>query len=55
MFVRGSDSDWEVRAPAKINLFFEVLARRADGFHEIETLMLPTKIAVDARSSQLPR
>ncbi len=44
MFVRGSDSDWEVRAPAKINLFFEVLARRADGFHEIETLMLPIGI-----------
>src|SRR5690606_22778255 len=23
------------------NLFFELLARRADGFHEIETLMVP--------------
>jgi 4-diphosphocytidyl-2-C-methyl-D-erythritol kinase len=30
-----------VRAPAKLNLFFEVLARRNDGFHEIETLMVP--------------
>ena len=29
------------RAPAKLNLFFEVLAKRADGFHEIETLMVP--------------
>jgi 4-diphosphocytidyl-2-C-methyl-D-erythritol kinase len=28
-------------APAKLNLYFEVLARRADGFHEIETLMVP--------------
>jgi 4-diphosphocytidyl-2-C-methyl-D-erythritol kinase len=28
-------------APAKINLFFEVLNRRSDGFHEIETLMAP--------------
>jgi 4-diphosphocytidyl-2-C-methyl-D-erythritol kinase len=28
-------------APAKINLFFEVLSRRDDGFHEIETLMVP--------------
>lgn len=30
-----------VHAPAKINLFFEVLGKRRDGFHEIETLMTP--------------
>ncbi len=30
-----------VHAPAKLNLFFEVLAKRTDGFHEIETLMCP--------------
>ncbi len=30
-----------VHAPAKLNLFFEVLAKRPDGFHEIETLMCP--------------
>ncbi len=28
-------------APAKINLSFKILRRRADGFHEIETLMAP--------------
>ena len=28
-----------LRAPAKINLFLEVRARREDGFHEIETVM----------------
>ncbi len=33
----------EVLAPAKINLFLEVLGRRSDGYHEIETLM----VAVD--------
>jgi len=33
--------DWvSVRAPAKVNLFLEVLARRADGYHELDTLML---------------
>ena len=30
-----------VHAPAKLNLFFEVLNRRSDGFHEVETLVYP--------------
>ncbi len=29
-----------IAAPAKVNLFLEVLSRRNDGFHEIETLMV---------------
>ena len=32
-------------APAKINLSFEIKGRRADGFHEIETLMTPISLA----------
>jgi 4-diphosphocytidyl-2-C-methyl-D-erythritol kinase len=31
-------------APAKINLFLEVLSRRKDGFHEIETVMQAVNI-----------
>jgi len=30
-----------VHAPAKLNLFFEVLGKRKDGYHEIETLVAP--------------
>ncbi len=30
-----------VWAPAKLNLFLEVLSKRDDGFHELETLMAP--------------
>jgi len=30
----------EVRAPAKVNLFLEVLAKRPDGYHDIATLMV---------------
>jgi 4-diphosphocytidyl-2-C-methyl-D-erythritol kinase len=41
MRVRSTDSGLEIWAPAKLNLFLEVLARRDDGFHEIETLMCP--------------
>ncbi len=32
-------------APAKINLSLRVLGRREDGFHEIETLMVPLDLA----------
>ena len=41
MYIRASDTLVEVWAPAKINLFLEVLGKRDDGFHEIETLMTP--------------
>lgn len=32
---------WEWLAPAKVNLFLEVHAKRLDGFHELETLLAP--------------
>lgn len=32
-------------APAKLNLFLEVLGRRADGYHELETLMVRIDLA----------
>jgi 4-diphosphocytidyl-2-C-methyl-D-erythritol kinase len=44
MQVRNTDSGLEVWAPAKLNLFLEVLSRRDDGFHEIESLMCPVDL-----------
>src|SRR5205814_8926932 len=35
----------QLLAPAKINLSFEIKGPRADGFHEIETLMAPITLA----------
>jgi 4-diphosphocytidyl-2-C-methyl-D-erythritol kinase len=35
----------QLLAPAKVNLSFEIKGRRADGFHEIETLMTPISLA----------
>jgi 4-diphosphocytidyl-2-C-methyl-D-erythritol kinase len=33
------------RAPAKLNLVLDLLGRRDDGFHEVETLMVPVRLA----------
>ncbi|MCH2200663.1 MAG: 4-(cytidine 5'-diphospho)-2-C-methyl-D-erythritol kinase [Fuerstiella sp.] len=33
-----------VCSPAKINLFLEILGRRADGFHDLETVMVRTDL-----------
>ena len=41
MYVHRSASEIVVHAPAKLNLFFEVLARRGDGYHQIETFIYP--------------
>ena len=34
----------EIRAPGKLNLGLEVLRRRADGYHEIETVFVPLRL-----------
>jgi 4-diphosphocytidyl-2-C-methyl-D-erythritol kinase len=41
MFVQRRQHGVAIQAPAKLNLFLEVLARRVDGFHEVETLICP--------------
>ncbi len=41
MHLRETGQHVVVHAPAKLNLFFEVLERRSDGFHEVETLVYP--------------
>ena len=47
MVTSRGDSVITVRVPAKLNLFFEVLGKRSDGFHEIETLMAPIDLVDD--------
>ncbi|MFO0954079.1 MAG: 4-(cytidine 5'-diphospho)-2-C-methyl-D-erythritol kinase [Isosphaeraceae bacterium] len=44
MIVRAFDGGVEVLAPAKLNLFLEILGRRGDGYHEIETLMVAVNL-----------
>lgn len=44
MIVRTIAGGVEVLAPAKLNLFLEILARRPDGYHEIESLMVAVNL-----------
>ena len=44
MIVRDLAGGVEVLAPAKLNLFLEVLGRRPDGYHEIESLMMAVNL-----------
>ena len=45
MIVRPIAEGVQALAPAKLNLFLEVLGRRADGYHEIESLMVATDLS----------
>jgi 4-diphosphocytidyl-2-C-methyl-D-erythritol kinase len=45
MYFRSEDPPRMGRAPAKLNLFLEITGQRGDGYHELETLMVPVCIA----------
>ncbi len=44
VYVRDVAGGVEVLTPAKLNLFLEVLSRRDDGFHEIQSLIVPINL-----------
>ena len=44
MYLYRREGGFEVWAPAKLNLFLEILGKRPDGFHELETLMVPVNL-----------
>jgi 4-diphosphocytidyl-2-C-methyl-D-erythritol kinase len=44
MYLHRKNSVWIALAPAKVNLYLDILGQRFDGFHELETLMVPLGI-----------
>jgi 4-diphosphocytidyl-2-C-methyl-D-erythritol kinase len=44
MIVRPIAGGVEVLAPAKLNLYLEVLGKRPDGYHELETVMVAVNV-----------
>ncbi len=40
------------RPPAKLNLFLELLSKRSDGYHEIDTVMVPIDLCDELRLSR---
>ena len=44
MFLQFSKSGWIAQTPAKVNLFFEVLGKRDDHFHEIVSVAIPIRL-----------
>lgn len=45
MFFRSDDPPRTARAPAKLNLYLEITGQRGDGYHELETLMVPIRLS----------
>ncbi|HEY3391241.1 MAG TPA: 4-(cytidine 5'-diphospho)-2-C-methyl-D-erythritol kinase [Lacipirellulaceae bacterium] len=45
MFFRSDNPPRMARAPAKLNLYLEITGQRGDGYHELETLMVPVRLA----------
>src|SRR5450432_2460676 len=44
MNLRQNESPRTVPARAKLNLFLDVLGRRPDGYHELQTLLVPVQL-----------
>lgn len=54
MLFQWSGRDWLVHSPAKLNLYLEILDRRQDGYHELETCMVSVNLCDTLRFRSHP-
>jgi 4-diphosphocytidyl-2-C-methyl-D-erythritol kinase len=54
MYLRRDELARTIRSPAKLNLFLDVRGRREDGFHDLETLMVPVRLWDGLTLSSIP-
>jgi 4-diphosphocytidyl-2-C-methyl-D-erythritol kinase len=54
MLPHKAGSGWAIDCPAKLNLYLDVLGSRTDGFHELETLLVPVRICDQLRWEDTP-
>lgn len=47
MYLHRDELKWTARAPAKLNLYLEVNRKRSDGFHDLQTVMVPIRLSDD--------
>ena len=52
MKIGSAINQFEIIAPAKINLFLEIHGKRLDGFHELETVMSTVNLYDRLRKSR---
>ncbi len=55
MRIQKFDSGLKVLAPAKINLFLELVGKRPDGYHDLETVMLAVDLCDELRIEPHPK
>jgi 4-diphosphocytidyl-2-C-methyl-D-erythritol kinase len=52
MLITREATNWEVVVPSKLNLFLEVLGKRTDGYHSLDTMMLAINLCDRLRLSR---
>ena len=52
MIIKKSADGFRVTVPCKVNLFLEVLGKRDDGYHSLDTLMMAVSLVDELEISQ---
>jgi 4-diphosphocytidyl-2-C-methyl-D-erythritol kinase len=54
MLIERIPDGWAITVPSKLNLFLEVVGRRPDGFHDLDTVMLAVSLCDQLHIRRVP-